>query len=78
MAAEQSMTQAIMQAEIEATEANNMVVREADSLVSYARPVHAASGSGGPAVKEATFHWKAADKCQELCNFDIEVKRTFS
>ena len=71
------MTQAIMQTAIEATKAAIMTGREAYNLVNNVRLVHTAPMSDGPALKQSTFGWKAADKYQEPCNFEIEVK-TFS
>ena len=35
-------------------------------------------GSGGLALKQLTFDWKVADKYQELCNFEMQVKNIFS
>ena len=54
-----------------------MAIREADNPVSKARPVQAVLKSDSPALKLTTFDWKWADKYQELCNFEIEVKNTF-
>ena len=77
MAAEQSMTQAIIQEAIKGTKAAIIAVGEIDSSVNNARPVYAIIRSGGPTLKEATFDLRPADKYQELCNFDIGVKNIF-
>ena len=50
---------------------------EVDNLINNARPVHAVPRWGGPELKLPTFDWKVAEKYQELCNFEIEVKNTF-
>ena len=74
MSAEQSMTETIMQSEIKATKAAIMAVTGVDKPVNITRPVHTALRSGSPALKQPKFDWKAAEKYQELCNFEIEVK----
>ena len=56
MEAEQSPAQAIMQAAIEATKAAVMVAREADNIVSSARPIHTMPRSGGPLLRQQTFN----------------------
>ena len=43
-----------------------MALREVDNLVKNAIPVHAAPRSGGSALKQSTFDWKAADEYKEL------------
>ena len=55
MAAEYSMTQAIVQAEIEAVKALIIAVREADNLFNSAIPLHTMPKSGSPAVREPKF-----------------------
>ena len=77
MAAEQSMTEAIMQAAIKATKETIMATREAENPVNNARPVHTAPRSGGLASNQSTFDWKAADKYQELYNFWNKGKNHF-
>ena len=77
MAIEESMTQAIIQAVIEAAKTVTMAIIEANNPISNTRPVHATPRSGGPTQKHLTFEWKLADKYQELCNFKIEVKNIF-
>ena len=72
MAAEQDITQAIMQAVIKVAKSGIMDRREADNLVNNAKPVCTVPRSGNPVLKQPTFDWKVADKCQELCNFEIE------
>ena len=69
------MTQAIIQAEIEATKAAIMEVRDVDILVNFARPLHTLCRSDCPVLK--LFDWKATDKYQELCYLEIKVKKTF-
>ena len=54
-----------------------MMVREADNLVNSARPIHTVPGLGSLTLRQPTFDWKAADKYQELCNFETEVKNIF-
>ena len=54
MAAEQSMTQAIIQTATGGTKAAIMTIREADDLVKHAR-VNAASRSHGPALNQPIF-----------------------
>ena len=61
MLTEQNMTQAIMQAAIEAAKATIKVVKEADNPVSDARPV----------LQHLD---EASDKSQELCNFEMDKK----
>ena len=39
--------------------------------------MHAMPRSGNPALRQATFDWKVADKYQEVCNFETEVKNIF-
>ena len=51
MAAEQSMTQAIMQAMIEAAKAAIMAIRETDTPINNARLVHAVPKLGNRALK---------------------------
>ena len=51
LAAEQSMTQAIMQAVIKVTKVAIMAVREAENLVNNTRPVHTVPRSGSPVLK---------------------------
>ena len=77
MAFEQSLTQTIMQAAMEATKAVLMVVREAETLAGNARPIQKVPRMGGPALKQPTFDWKIPDKYHELCNFKIEIKNIF-
>ena len=77
MAAEQSMAWAIMQVTTEATKVAIMAVRVADNPVTSARPVHTMPRSGGLALRQPMFDLKAAEKYQELCNFEIKVKNTF-
>ena len=77
MAAEQSMTHAIMQAVIEATKAAIMAIREADNLVNNARPVHTGPRSGSLALKQSTSDCKGPNKYQELCTFEKEIKKIF-
>ena len=73
MAADQSMTQAIMQVAIEATKAVVMAVIEVDNPVNNARPIHVMPRSGILALRQPTLAWNVADKFQELCNFEIDV-----
>ena len=77
MTVEHSMTHVIMQALIEADKAAIMPISEVDNTVSNARPVHAMPRSVSPTLNEHTFDWRVAEKYQELCNFETEVKRTF-
>ena len=70
------MTLAIMQAVIKATKTAIMPIREADNLVNNTRQVHAAPRSGSSA-QQPTCDWKAADKYQILCNFEIKAKNIF-
>ena len=77
MAAEQNMAQTIMQMEIEATKEADMAIREADNQVNSARPIHTMPNSGHQVLRQPLFHWKAADKHQKQCNFEIEVKNIF-
>ena len=58
MAVEQSLTQAIMQAEIKATKADIMAIREAVDPGNNERLVHADPKSGGPALKQPSLDWK--------------------
>ena len=58
MAAEQKMTQAIM----EAAKVVLMAVRGADNLVNSARNVKTMPRSGSPVLRQPIFDWKAADK----------------
>ena len=66
---EQNMTQAIMQAAIEATKAAIIMVREVDNLVGNAKPIHTMAS-----IKTTNVWLKTLDKYQELYNFEIEVK----
>ena len=77
MATEQSMTQMIMQAAIKGTKSVIMVVREADNLVNNAKPIQAMPRSSSPVLRQPTFDWKASNKYQELCSFEIETKNIF-
>ena len=77
MATKQSMTKKTTQASIKASRAAIMAVREADNPVNYAGQVHTMSRSNGPVLRHPVFDWKATDKYQELCNFEIEVKNIF-
>ena len=77
MAADQSMTQAIMKAAIEATKVEVMTVREADNPANDARPIHTIPRLGVAALGQSTFDWKTTDRYQELCNFKTEVKSIF-
>ena len=54
-----------------------MSIREADNPVNSVRLIHTASRSSGPAARQPTFDWKATDKYQKLCNFEIKVKNIF-
>ena len=54
-----------------------MAVREADNPVNSARIIHAMPGSDGPALGQPLVDWKMADKYQNLCNFEVEVKNIF-
>ena len=71
------MTHAMMKAAIAGAKAAIMTVREADNLVSNARPLHTTPRLGSPALRQQMFDWKARDKYQELCNFPLEVKNIF-
>ena len=51
MAAEQRVSQAIMQPAIEATKAAILVVREADNAVKSARPIDTTLRSGHPVLR---------------------------
>ena len=77
MITEQSMPQTIMQAEIKVTKAPVIALREADNLVNNARQIHTMPRSGSTVLRQQTFDWNVANKYQDLCNFEIEVK-TFS
>ena len=54
-----------------------MAVREADNLGNNDRPLHTIPRSSDPEKSQQTFDWKATDKYQELCYFEIEVKNIF-
>ena len=71
------MPRDIMQAAIEAVKATIMAIREVDNLISNARLVRMEPRSGGPALKQPIFDWKAANKYLELSNFELEVKNMF-
>ena len=55
MAAEQSMTEAIMQAAIEGAKVAILTDREANNPINNARPIYAAPRLGDPTVKEPIF-----------------------
>ena len=74
MAAEQSMSKAIIKAAIEVTKGAIMAVREPDNLVNSVRPT---PRSDSQVLRQPMFDWKAAHKYQEPCNFEIEVKNIF-
>ena len=74
MVAKQSMVQAIIQ---EASAAI-MAVKEAENQVNAARSIQVIPRTGGSALKQPTCNWNAAGKYQELWNFGIEGKGTFS
>ena len=61
MAAEQSMTQAIMQAAIEATKAAIMAVRGADNLVNNARSIDTMPILHSQALRQPMIEWKGID-----------------
>ena len=63
MAAKQSMIQVITQADMEVV---IMVVKGAENPVNAPRSVHKSPRPDGPALKQPTFSWKAADKYPEL------------
>ena len=71
------MTQAIIQAAIDDTKVAIMAVREVDNLVNNGILIHTSPRSGVSTLKQPTFHWKATDKCHELCYYEIEVKYIF-
>ena len=77
MTLKQGMTQAILQATIEATKADIMAVRKANNPVNNAKSLHTVPRSWGPILKQQTLEWKVADKYQQLYNFKIDVKNTF-
>ena len=77
MAVKQTMTQAISQAAVDTIKAVILAVREVDTPVNNAKLVHAALRSGSLALCKPTFNWKVADKCQEVCDFEIEVNNIF-
>ena len=56
MAAEEGMMQAIMQAAVEGITREILVVREADTSVNSARPIHTTPRSDSPALRHPTFH----------------------
>ena len=72
MTAEQSMVQALTQAEIESVKAT-LLCCERVSPAETRRVVHAAPRSSKPSLKQPTFNWKVADKYNELFNFETEV-----
>ena len=59
---------------IEATKEAIVTIRKANKPINNIRPVHMGPRSDGPVLKHCTFDWKVADKYQELCNFEIEVR----
>ena len=69
--------QEITQAAIQPPEAAIMAVKEVEDSVNTARSVQVMPRTGSLALKHQTFHWKAADKYQELWNFKREVKNIF-
>ena len=71
MAAEQTLTQAVMQIAIEVAKAAIMSVREADNLFNNARPIHSTPRLGGSVLRQPTFDWEAIDKYHDLCIFEI-------
>ena len=77
MTAEQSITQAIMQALIDTAKAANVAIRKSENLVNNARPVHAAARSDGPVLRQPTFDWKVTNIYQEVCNFEIDIRNIF-
>ena len=76
MASDQSMTQAITQAAIEATKVAIMAVREVEGPIE-SRPVHVVPRKRWPALRQPTFDWKAQNKYKHLNNFKIEVRNIF-
>ena len=62
MASEQSMTQAITPAAIEAAKAAIMTFREAQTQIDDARLIQTAPRMGTPTLKQPMFNWKIQDK----------------
>ena len=73
MRAKQNMTQANTQA----AKAAIMAAKEAQNPVNIARTVQVMLRTDGPALQQPTFDAKAADRSQELWNFQIDIKNTF-
>ena len=78
MKTDQSMTQVLSQAVIEAAKAAIMAVRETETPAESSREVQAALRTSGPALKQLIFDWKAQDTYNELNNCKIIARNTFS
>ena len=77
MACEQSMTQAISKAVIEAVKVVIIADRDMGIPANTKWPVQAMPQTSGPVLKQPMFSWKFPDVCLELWNFKIEVKNIF-
>ena len=73
MAAEQGKTQAIIQAAIKMSKVAILVAREAHNPAINVKTVYTAPRLGSPVLK-LTFYCKTADKYQELCKFESDLK----
>ena len=76
MASEQSMAQAIMSAAVETAEVVIMTVRGRN----YSQQCETSTNSAKNRwvnSETANNSWKPSDKYADLCNFEIEVKKTF-
>ena len=78
MADPKAMTEAIMQAAIEATKAvvQAIAVAEAGNRPG-SRPVRMRSKLDRPTLKNPTFYWSATDKYAELSSLRLEVNNVF-